>query len=177
MTGHYPSFGASFVLGTALELLRRKKWQPTPVHLPGKPHEQRSLVGYSPWGHKELDMTEQLHFGASKSSHWASCHIKSTFHCTSQSSQEMVHCCCIEWEPDTTKQHSFFVCYQFIRHPLIECFHFSSLFQMLIDCRMVDVEFLGNFSCSSKRISYDDPLNLSLPTSDGWPLCSSSSRL
>ena len=48
MTGHYPSFGASFVLGTALELLRRKKWQPTPVHLPGKPHEQRSLVGYSP---------------------------------------------------------------------------------------------------------------------------------
>ena len=34
------------------------KWQPTPVFLPGKSHGQRSLVGYSPWGHKESDMTE-----------------------------------------------------------------------------------------------------------------------
>ena len=38
----------------------RRKWQPTPVFLPGKPQEQRSLVGYRPWGHKESDMTEQL---------------------------------------------------------------------------------------------------------------------
>ena len=38
----------------------RRKWQPTPVFLPGESHEQRSLVGYSPWGHKELDMTESL---------------------------------------------------------------------------------------------------------------------
>ena len=37
---------------------RRKKWQMTPVILPGKFHEQRSLVGYSPWDCKELDMTE-----------------------------------------------------------------------------------------------------------------------
>ena len=35
----------------------RRKWQPTPVFLPGKSHGQRSLVGYSPWGCKELDMT------------------------------------------------------------------------------------------------------------------------
>ena len=34
------------------------KWQPTPVFLPGESHGQRSLVGYIPWGHKELDMTE-----------------------------------------------------------------------------------------------------------------------
>ena len=33
-------------------------WQPTPVFLPGESHEQRSLVGYSPWSRKELDMTE-----------------------------------------------------------------------------------------------------------------------
>ena len=33
----------------------RKKWQPTPVFLPGKSHGQRSLVGYSPWDRKELD--------------------------------------------------------------------------------------------------------------------------
>ena len=37
----------------------RKKWQPTPVFLPKESHGQRSLVGYSPWGNKELDTTEQ----------------------------------------------------------------------------------------------------------------------
>ena len=36
----------------------KKKWQPTPVFFPEKSHGQRSLTGYSPWGHKELDMTE-----------------------------------------------------------------------------------------------------------------------
>ena len=36
------------------------KWQPTTVFLPGKSHGQRGLVGYSPWGCKESDMTEQL---------------------------------------------------------------------------------------------------------------------
>ena len=37
----------------------------TPVLLSGKSHGQRSLVGYSPWGHEELDMTEQLDFSLS----------------------------------------------------------------------------------------------------------------
>ena len=36
--------------------------QPTPVFLPGGPHEWRSLVDCSPWSHEELDTTEQLHF-------------------------------------------------------------------------------------------------------------------
>ena len=40
----------------------RRKWQPTPVLLPGKFHGWRYLVGYNPWGLKESDMTEQLHF-------------------------------------------------------------------------------------------------------------------
>ena len=44
------------------KILWRRKWQPTPVLLPGKSHGQRSIVGYSPWGHKELDMTEWFHF-------------------------------------------------------------------------------------------------------------------
>ena len=35
---------------------------PTPVFLPGEPHGRRSLVGYSPWGRKESDTTERLHF-------------------------------------------------------------------------------------------------------------------
>ena len=37
-----------------------RKWQPTPVFLPGKSHGQRSLEGSSPWVCKELDTTEQL---------------------------------------------------------------------------------------------------------------------
>ena len=36
----------------------RRKWQPTPVFLPGESHGQRSLVGYKPWGRKESDTTE-----------------------------------------------------------------------------------------------------------------------
>ena len=38
----------------------RRKWQPTPVLLPAEFHAQRILVGYSPWGCKESDMTEPL---------------------------------------------------------------------------------------------------------------------
>ena len=39
----------------------RRKWQPTPVFLPGKSHGQTSLEGYSLWGRKESNMTEQAH--------------------------------------------------------------------------------------------------------------------
>ena len=38
--------------------LGRWEWQPTPVFLPGKSHGERSLAGYSPWSHKELDRIE-----------------------------------------------------------------------------------------------------------------------
>ena len=37
-----------------------RKWQPTPVFLPGESHGQRSLVGYSPWGCTESDTTKRL---------------------------------------------------------------------------------------------------------------------
>ena len=37
-----------------------REWLPTPVFLTGEFHGQRSLAGYSPWDHKELDTTEQL---------------------------------------------------------------------------------------------------------------------
>ena len=39
----------------------RRKWQPTPVFLPGESHGQRNLVGYSPRGQKESDMTEHTY--------------------------------------------------------------------------------------------------------------------
>ena len=46
----------------SLEFTWRRKWQPTPVRLPGKSHGWGSLVGYGPWGHEESDTTEWLHF-------------------------------------------------------------------------------------------------------------------
>ena len=45
-----------------LPSIRRRRWHPTPVLLPGKSHGQRSLVGCSPWGCYESDRTERLHF-------------------------------------------------------------------------------------------------------------------
>ena len=47
----------------------RRKWQPTPLFLPGNFHWQRSLEDYSPWGHKELDMTKLLNTYAQALTH------------------------------------------------------------------------------------------------------------
>ena len=47
-----------YILGATTVTPWRRAWHPTPVFLPGESHGQRSLVGYSPWGHKELDTTE-----------------------------------------------------------------------------------------------------------------------
>ena len=44
------------------EECRRRQWHPTPVLLPRKSHGLRSLVGCSPWGQEESDVTERLHF-------------------------------------------------------------------------------------------------------------------
>ena len=45
------------------KILCSRKWQPTPVFVPGKSHGQRILKDYGPWGHKELNMrlTEHAH--------------------------------------------------------------------------------------------------------------------
>ena len=55
-------FFLSYFCILVLASIWRRKWQSTPILLPGKSHGQRSLVGYSPWGRKESDMTEWLHF-------------------------------------------------------------------------------------------------------------------
>ena len=52
----------AFELWSYRRLLQRRQWHPTPVQLPGKSHGQRSLVSYSPWGHKEADTTQRLHY-------------------------------------------------------------------------------------------------------------------
>ena len=66
----------------------RRKWQSTPVFFPGKSHGQRSLVGYSPWGRKESDTTERLHFTSLV--YAAESHGEADFNSVKESS-ELVH--------------------------------------------------------------------------------------
>ena len=56
-----PTMWETWVGSLGWEIPWRRKWQPTPVLLPGEFHG-RSLVGYSPWGNKESDTTERLHW-------------------------------------------------------------------------------------------------------------------
>ena len=60
-----------------------KAMAPTPVLLPGKSHGWRRLVGCSPWGHKESDTTERLHFHFSLS-------------CTEEGNGNPLQCSCLE---------------------------------------------------------------------------------
>ena len=49
---HLPAMWETWVRSLGWEDPWRRKWQPTPVFLPGESHGQKSLAGYSPWGHK-----------------------------------------------------------------------------------------------------------------------------
>ena len=60
-----------------------KEWQPTPVFVPGKSHGQRNLVGCSPWGFKESDVTERLH-----------CHF--SLSCIGEGNGNPLQCLCLE---------------------------------------------------------------------------------
>ena len=53
------TLGTLQIVFSSLQYMR--KWQPIPVLVPGRFHGLRSLVGYSPWGCKESDMTEYTH--------------------------------------------------------------------------------------------------------------------
>ena len=66
-----------------LVLFQRRQWHPTPVLLLGKSHGWRSLVGCSPWGRKESDTTEQLHFHSSLS-------------CIEEGNGNPLQCSCLE---------------------------------------------------------------------------------
>ena len=63
--------------------MRRRRWHPTPVLLPGKSHGWRSLVGWSPWGREESDMTERLPFHFSLS-------------CIGEGNGNLLQCSCLE---------------------------------------------------------------------------------
>ena len=58
MVKNLPAMQETGVQSLGWEDPLRREWLPTPVFLPGESHGQRNLVGYSPWGCKELDMTE-----------------------------------------------------------------------------------------------------------------------
>ena len=62
----------------------RRKWQPTPVLLPGESHGQRSLAGSSPWGHRELPTTKWAHLSHAlhQSASGYSTHCKYSYHFT-----------------------------------------------------------------------------------------------
>ena len=60
-----------------------ERWQLAPAFLPGKSHGRRSLVGCSPRGHEESDMTEQLHFHSSLS-------------CIGEGNGNPLQCSCLE---------------------------------------------------------------------------------
>ena len=62
MVKHLPTVQETQAQSLGQEDLLERKWQPTPMFLPGKSHERRNLVGYCLWRHKESDTTEQLHF-------------------------------------------------------------------------------------------------------------------
>ena len=62
MVKHLPAMWETWVRSLGWEDLLEKEMQSIPVLLPGESQGQRSLVGCSPWGRKESDMTERLHF-------------------------------------------------------------------------------------------------------------------
>ena len=72
-----------FLLKYNYYYIRRRQWHPTPVLLPGKSHGWSSLVGCSPWDHKESDTTEQLHFHFSLS-------------CIGEGNGNPLQCSCLE---------------------------------------------------------------------------------
>ena len=60
MVKNLPVIRETWVRSLGREDPWRRKWKPTPVFLPGEFHEQRTLVGLSPWGRKESDTTMQI---------------------------------------------------------------------------------------------------------------------
>ena len=91
------------------------------------------------------------------------CHIKSTFHHTSQSDREMVPCCCIESEKMTLQDGGFYFFFNFwsaCEEPTYQAF---SPFQFTSNA-----ELFGNLLCSCKRISFDDG-SQSVVVSLQWP--------
>ena len=85
------------------KILWRRELQPTPVFLPGKCHGQRGLVGYSPWGHKELDTTERMSTTQREGQEGSQREgeRKHLFACQPHHSTRMLDVCCASAGPGT----------------------------------------------------------------------------
>ena len=81
--GYQAAYQRFALLSLVMCPIQRRQWHPTPVLLPGKSHGWRSLVGYSPWSHEELDTTERLHFHFSLS-------------CIGEGNGNPLQCSCLE---------------------------------------------------------------------------------
>ena len=79
------------VYGAAVVTGRKRQWHPTPVLSPGKSHGRRSLVGCSPWGRQESDVTQRLHFHFSLS-------------CIGEGNGTPLQCSCLESPRDGVAQ-------------------------------------------------------------------------
>ena len=112
----------------------RRKWQPTPILLPGKSHGQRSLIGYSPWGHKELDTTERLHF-------------TSLPHC-----RQMLYCLSYQGSPN-----QIMVIINFTLYPLFS-YNVSARQHWYCTSRCLKLSGIG------VRVALSIPISLALPT-------------
>ena len=75
--------GSSSDFNAQYDIIKRRRWQTTPVLLPGKSHGWRSLVACSPWGRTESDTPERLHFDFSLS-------------CTEEGNGNPLQCSCLE---------------------------------------------------------------------------------
>ena len=58
MAKNLPTIQETRIQSLVGKITWKREWQPTPVLLPAESHGQRALVGYSPWGYKELDTAE-----------------------------------------------------------------------------------------------------------------------
>ena len=81
--GYYETLRTLSLILFPRDIWWRRQWHPTPVLLPGKSHGWRNLVGCSPWGRKESDMTERLHFHFSVS-------------CIGEGNGNPLQCSCLE---------------------------------------------------------------------------------
>ena len=118
-------------------------------------------------------------FGTSiPSSHWADhCWLSHAIHFSLQFKIRLRNgllLCRIRWHFKTVIYLNFWSAHE---APTYQAFHISNLFQTANDHKMVWVEFLGNFLCNCKRISFGDALSWSLSTSNDRPVCFSSRLL
>ena len=120
-------------------------------------------------------------FGAaSGSNHWTG-HYQLSYkthlalYMTIQSRNDSLLLCKIR-EDDTSKQQFIFIFSQLMKYPLIKFFHLSNLLQMLNNHRIVGTDYLSTSRVCIRGSASVMTLSWSLPTSNGQPLCSSSSR-